>query len=90
MDKDLLNQFGWIVDSFDFDRDGSLDAGEALFAMNTFGVMAESRSSEEEQSLYELAAAGVDVASFDFMDADERREAIEYAGLDPDDYSFDE
>ena len=42
MDTDLLNQFGWIVDSFDF------------------------------------------------MDAEERREAIEDAGLDPNNYSFDE
>ena len=90
MDKDFLNQFGWIVNTFDFDRDGELDSGEAMFAMNAFGVMAEARSSEEEQSLYELAAAGVDLASFDFMDADERREAIEIAGLDPDDYNFEE
>ena len=89
MDKDFLNQFGWIADSFDFDRDGALDNAEAMFAMNTFGVMAEARSTEEENSLYELAAAGVDIASFDFMDADERREAIEDAGLDPDDYEFD-
>lgn len=89
MDKDLLNQFGWMVDSFDFDRDGLLDNAEAMFAMNTFGVMAEARSSAEENSLYELAAAGVDVSTFDFMDSDERREAIEDAGLDPDDYEFD-
>jgi hypothetical protein len=89
MDKDFLNQFGWIVNSFDFDRDGELDNGETMFAMNAFGVMAEARSSEEEKSLYELAAAGVDVSTFDFMDEDERREAIEDAGLDPDDYDFD-
>lgn len=89
MDKDLLNQFGWIVDSFDFDWDGTLDDGEAMFALNTFGAMADARSSEEEKSLYELAAAGVDVATFDFMDEDERREAIEDAGLDPDDYEFE-
>lgn len=89
MNKDLFNQFGWIVDSFDFDQDGSLDNAEVLFAMNTFGVMANSGSSAEENSLYELAAAGVDVSTFDFMDAEERREAIEDAGLDPDDYEFD-
>ena len=89
MDKDLLNQFGWIRDSFDFDRDGKLDDGEAMFALNAFSVMAEARSSKEETSLYELSAAGVDISTFDFMDADERREAIEDAGLDPDDYDFD-
>ena len=89
MDKDLLNEFGWIVDSFDRDRDGSLDDSEAMFAVNALGVMAEARSDEEEQSLYELSAAGVDVASFDFMDEDERREAIELAGLDLNDYDFE-
>ena len=89
MDKDLLKEFGWIVDSFDRDRDGSLDDSETMFAMNAFGAMADARSDEEEQSLYELSAAGVDVASFDFMDEDERREAIELAGLDPDDYEFE-
>lgn len=89
MDKALLNEFGWIVDSFDRDRDGSLDDSEAMFAVNALGVMAEARSDEEEQSLYELSAAGVDVASFDFMDEDERREAIELAGLDLNDYDFE-
>lgn len=67
MGKDLLNEFGWIVDSFDRDRDGSLDDSEAMFAVNALGVMAEARSDEEEQSLYELSAEGVDIASFDFI-----------------------
>ena len=89
MDKAQLNEFGWIVDSFDRDRDGSMDDSETMFAMNALGVMAGARSDEEEQSLYELSAAGVDVASFDFMDEDERREAIELAGLDLNDYDFE-
>ena len=49
MNKDLFNQFGWIVDSFDFDGDGSLDNEEALFVMNTFGVMAEAESAEDTE-----------------------------------------
>ena len=89
MDKDFLNQFGWIVDSFDFDKDGSLDNEEAMFAMNTLGVIAEARTCEGEIQVYDLAAAGIDVASLEFMDEDERREVIEDAGLDPDDYEFD-
>ena len=32
--------------------------------------------------------SGLDPAELEFMDADERREAIEDAGLDPDDYDF--
>ena len=67
MDKDLLSEFGWIVDSSDRDRDGSLDDSEAMFAMNALGVMAGARSDEEEQSLYELSASGVDIASVDFI-----------------------
>lgn len=89
MNKDLLNQFGWIVNSFDFDGDGSLDDSEAMFTMNTFGAMAHSGSFDVEKSLYELAAAGVDVTLFDLMDTNEKREAIEDAGLDPDDYELD-
>ena len=34
-------------------------------------------------------AAGLDVDELVFMDADERAEALEAAGLDPDDYDFD-
>ena len=31
----------------------------------------------------------VDATELEYMDADERREALEDAGLDPDDYDFD-
>ena len=34
----------------------------------------------------ELEEAGVDMLLWQFMDEDERREAIEEAGLDPEDY----
>lgn len=33
--------------------------------------------------------AGLDKDDLELMDADERREALEDAGLDPDDYDFD-
>ena len=36
-----------------------------------------------------LTTAGLDVLDLECMDADERREALEDAGLDPDDYDFD-
>lgn len=32
---------------------------------------------------------GLDATELEYMDADERREALEDAGLDPDDYDFD-
>ena len=34
-------------------------------------------------------AAGLDVGELEFMDPDERAEALEEVGLDPDDYDFD-
>ena len=36
----------------------------------------------------DLAAAGLDIDDLELMDEDERREAIENEGLDPDDYDF--
>ena len=36
----------------------------------------------------ELEMNGIDSIEFEFMDEDERREALEDAGLDPDDYDF--
>ena len=32
--------------------------------------------------------SGLDPEELEFMDSDERREALEEAGLDPDDYDF--
>ncbi len=36
----------------------------------------------------EIESAGLDYDELSFMDEDERREALEDAGLDPDDYDF--
>ena len=36
----------------------------------------------------ELEMAGLDRTELEFMDEDERREALEDAGLDPDDFDF--
>lgn len=45
--------------------------------------------SEEEDDLeFGLAIAGLDRDELEAMDEDERREALEDAGLDPDDYDF--
>lgn len=32
MNKDLLNQFGWMVEAFDHDRDGEINDEEVMFA----------------------------------------------------------
>lgn len=36
-----------------------------------------------------MIIAGIDPYDFDLMDEDEKREALEDAGLDPDDYDLD-
>ena len=64
--KDFIEQFDWLKDSFDFDRDGDLEDMEVMIALNSMGVMARAINPEEE-----------------------KREAIEDAGLDPDDYDLD-
>ena len=43
---------------------------------------------ETEEQMTELESSGLDVGELEFMDADERREALEEAGLDPDEYDF--
>ena len=64
---------------FDFDSDGKLDAFEhaAEFQFLNDVVMGQSDSPSD---------AGLDRDELSFMDADERREALEDAGLDPDDF----
>ena len=87
MNEDLLNQFGWIVDSFDFNGDGSLDPMEAQFAANAMQyIYSKERSFDAQRAVFEASASGIDIASFDFMDSDERREVIESASLDPEDF----
>ena len=43
----------------------------------------------DEFKISELEMEGLDLDELSFMDEWERREAIENAGLDPDDYDFD-
>ncbi len=40
----------------------------------------------EDDELDELESAGLDRDALEFMDDDERRQALEDAGLDPDDF----
>lgn len=73
---------GFFGMAFDFDRNGRLVALEraADFAM-FMGVM-------EESDQNELHTAGPDLDDLELMDDWERREVLEDAGLDPDDYDF--
>ena len=43
---------------------------------------------EEDEIVNELEAAGLDFDELEYMDDEERYEALEDAGLDPDDFDF--
>lgn len=87
------------MDWMEFNHDGEVDANEEFMGME---MLCSSR--EEHEALFgdagdfdddssedfddELEMAGLDRDELEFMDEDERREALEDAGLDPDDYEF--
>ncbi len=71
---------GFFGDLFDFNHDGNLDGFERAADFAAFASMMD----QEDK----VAEAGLDLSDFEYMDEDERREALEDAGLDPDDYDF--
>lgn len=71
---------------FDFDGDGELNAMERATEYEVLsGGFDNSDDSDDDLDL-DLELAGLDRDDLMFMDEDERREALEDAGLDPDDY----
>ena len=72
---------------FDFNRDGKLDFFERAVQ---FQFMDKMINSDETSSFEDdvFAEAGLDYDELEFMDPDERREVLEDAGLDPDDFDF--
>lgn len=81
MDKDF---FG---DLFDVNHDGELDGFERTLDYMAFEDLT-SVDTEEEDLEDDIELAGLDRDELEWMDEDERREALEDAGLDPDDYDF--
>lgn len=79
---------GIFGDLFDFDGDGKLDWLEQAMEIDAFCRMTEEQEEEEEEDMDELDMYGIDRDELEFMDEDERREVLEEAGLDPDDYDF--
>lgn len=76
--------FGLFGDLFDFNHDGEIDAFEKVAEISFLEEMMD--VGEEEKCDLELT--GLDLDELEYMDPDERREALENAGLDPDDYDF--
>lgn len=86
----MLGTNGRLYDSdFDFDGDGKLNAYEYSVMDDVVFGHEDMETSEEDELEDELSLAGLDVTDLEYMDADERREALEDADLDPDDYDFD-
>lgn len=73
--------------TFDFDGDGELNAFERSEALD-FYTSSNSVDEDDEEEDMELEIAGLDRWELENMDEDERREALEEAGLDPDDFDF--
>ena len=70
---------GFFGGLFDFNEDGKLDSTERAMDFFAFKKMTEDD---------EIENSGLDVDELSYMDEDERREALEDAGLDPDDFDF--
>ncbi len=88
----MLGSDGRFYDNdFDFDGDGKLNAYEySVMDDVVFGNHddVDDVSGEESDLELDLALSGLDLDDLEDMDEDERREALEDAGLDPDDYDF--
>ena len=78
---------GFLGDLFDFDRDGELDPMERAMDFLAFEEMT-SEDESDDDDVDDIELAGLDCDELSMMDEDERREALEDAGLDPDDYDF--
>ena len=86
----MLGTDGRLYDSdFDFDEDGKLSAYEYSVMDDVVFGHEDTHTSEEDELEDDLSLAGLDTIELECMDEDERREALENAGLDPDDYDFD-
>ena len=75
---------------FDLNRDGKLDAWERAMEYDFMTSLNDEDDGceDEDEELTELELAGINPIELEYMDANERREVLEDAGLDPDDFDF--
>lgn len=76
---------GFFGDLFDFNHDGNMSAFERAAE---FSFLHEMLNEDNEGDKTELELSGLDPDELEFMDAEERREALQEAGLDPNEYDF--
>lgn len=89
-DRDVKNGFDRM---FDWNDDGKLNSFEQANQFEFEQRMLEEDSVDDDEDDddddLDLDLAGLDRFDLEMMDEDERREALEDAGLDPGDYDFD-
>ena len=84
----------------DLNGDGKIDGAEMMFAGEMlctsreehealFGDAGDFEDDAKDDFEIDAMAAGLDVDELERMNPDDRTEALEDAGLDPDDYDFD-
>lgn len=78
---------GFFGDLFDLDHDGELNAMERTLDFLAFDELTRDTELDDEDN-DDLEISGLDYEELSMMDEDERIEALEDAGLDPDDYDF--
>lgn len=72
---------GLFGDLFDFNRNKKTEPFERAMEFTLFDEMERERKAKKKKAKQEEI-----IAELEFMDEEERREALEDAGLDPDDY----
>lgn len=89
-------------DWMDLNGDGEIDGAEMMFAEEMLCTSREEHEAlfgdagdfdddtEDDDFETDAMAAGLDIDELELMDPDERAETLEEAGLDPDDYDFDQ
>lgn len=84
----------------DLNGDGEIDGMEMMFAQEMicssreehealFGDAGDFEDDANDDFETDAILAGLDADELEFMDSDERAEALEEAGLEADDYDFD-
>lgn len=85
----------------DLNGDGEIDGTEMMFAQEMicssreehealFGDAGDFEDDANDDFETDAMLAGLDADELQFMDSDERAEALEEAGLEADDYDFDQ
>lgn len=75
---------GMFGNMFDLNHDGKVSPLESAMKAAFFNEMMR----EDVEVKTELELSGLDPNELECMDTDERREALEEAGLNPDEYDF--